>query len=162
MKPFLAVVLLVSAVMLAGCDTLDDAAASVRDRFAKNEPTRSKTFSSPPRVVYDAVKVAAGRMGYRQTHGGPAEGEFEAINDVDVGETAGTARQQTMKIRLHGSLDGNSTDVGVRFTEILESGSGSGRGLGTETTMRDTPLYEVFFRNVQQALDARPTAAPVK
>ena len=40
--------------------------------------------------------------------------------------------------------------------------AGSGRGMGTETAMKDTPLYEVFFRNVQQALDARPTAAPVK
>lgn len=162
MKSYFAVLLMVGAITFAGCDTLDDAASSVRDRFAVRDQSRTKTFSSPPRVVFDAVKFAASNMGYRQTRGGAAQGEFEGVNDVAVGETAGTARQQTIKVRLHGGLDGNSTDVSVRFTEILETGSGSGRGMGTETTMKDTPQYEVFFRNVQQALDARPAAAPVK
>jgi hypothetical protein len=162
MKTFFATALIFSALVFAGCDTLDDAASGVRERFSPRESTRSKTFSSPPRVVYEAVKLAASNMGYRQTSGGPAQGEFAAVNDVSVGDTTGTARQQTMKVRMHGGLDGASTDVGVRFTEILETASGSGRGMGTETTMKDTPLYEVFFRNVQLALDARSTAAPVK
>jgi hypothetical protein len=162
MKPFLLGALCIAALAFTGCDTLEDASSNVRERFGAHEQTRDKTFSSPPRVVFEAVKLAASNMGYRQTRGGPAQGEFEAINSVSVGETAGTAQQFAVKVRLHGGLDGNSTDVSVRFTEILETGSGSGRGMGTETTMKDTPLYEVFFRNVQQALDVRPAAGAVK
>jgi hypothetical protein len=162
MKVLLAAGLLLGAIAFGGCDTLEDASSNVRERFGARDQARGKTFSSPPHVVFDAVKIAASNMGYRQTRGGPAQGEFEAINNVSVGETAGTAQQFAVKVRLHGGLDGNSTDVSVRFTEILETGSGSGRGMGTETTMKDTPLYEVFFRNVQQALDARPAAAAVK
>jgi hypothetical protein len=33
-------------------------------------------------------------------------------------------------------------------------------GMATETTMKDTPLYEVLFRNVQQSMGMRPSAAP--
>jgi hypothetical protein len=162
MKALIAATLLVGAVILAGCDTLDDASSSVREKFGGRDQSRSKTFSSPPRVVFEAVKLAASNMGYRQTRGGAAQGEFEAVSGVATGESADTARQVTLKVRLHGGLDGSSTDVSVRFGEILETGSGSGRGMGTETAMKDTPLYEVFYRNVQLALDARPAAAPVK
>lgn len=162
MKFLFILVLLTVPLAFTGCDTLSDAADSVRDRFASRGEPRTKTFSAPERVVYDAVKAAAGNMGYRQTHGGPAQGEFEGISSVDIGETAGSARQVGLKVRLHQTLDGNSTDVSVRFTEILEADSSGRMGMATETTMNDTPLYEVFFRNVQQALGARPAAAPVK
>ena len=161
-KHILAVVLMFGAVVLAGCDTLDDAASSVRDRFAARNEPRTKTFSSPPRVVYDAVKAAASSMGYSFVRGGPAQGEFEAVSGVAPGEMAGTAQQLTMKVRLHGGLDGTSTDVSVRFTQILEEDSRDRPGMATEATMRDTPLYEVFFRGVQQALDTRPNAQPVQ
>lgn len=162
MKHILAVALLVGAVVLAGCDTLDDATSSVRERFASRAEPRTKTFSSPPRVAYDAVKAAANTMGYRFVRGGPAQGEFEAVSGVAPGETAGSAQQLTMKVRLHATLDGTGTDVSVRFTQILEDDSSNRPGMATEATMRDTPLYEVFFRDVQQALDVRPSAQPVQ
>ena len=161
MKPLLLGALLIAAIALVGCETLEDATSSMRDRLSAREATRSKTYAPPPRVVFDAVKLAAANMGYRQTRGGAAQGEFDGVSGVGPGEVIGTAQQRTIKVRLTSTLEGG-TNVAVRFTEILESDSGTGRGLGTETTMKDTPLYEVFFRNVQSELDARPAAAPVK
>ncbi len=149
------------SLLLAGCDSLSDATSSVRDRFTGGNEPRTKNYSAPSRVVFEAVKQAASRMGYRMTHGGPAQGQFQGVSGVDAGPSAGSARQVGIFVRLHATLDGTGTDVSVRFTEILESDSSNRMGMATETTMRDTPLYEVFFRTVQQALDTRPTAQPV-
>ncbi|HVU32000.1 MAG TPA: hypothetical protein VHE61_01100 [Opitutaceae bacterium] len=151
------------SLLLSGCDSLSDATLDMRERFSSHEQEpRSKTFSATPRVTYEAVRAAANNMGYRFVRGGPAQGIFEAVNDVSQGDTAGTARQVSMKVRLHATLDETGTEVSVRFSEILESDSSNQMGMATETTMRDTPLYEVFFRNIQQALGARPTAQPVQ
>jgi len=162
MKYCLVAAFLACAVALSGCDTLEDASQSVREKFEPKQAVKSHTFSSPERVVYDAVKLAADTMGYRQTRGGAAQGEFEGVSGVGEGERAGSARQVGLKVQLRQTLDGNETVVSVRFTEILEDNPNSRMGMATETTMKDTPLYEVFFRQVQQALGARPAAQPVR
>ena len=67
-----------ASLLLSGCLSLSDAAGSVRDRIAAREETRERTLAAAPRATYDALKSAATQMGYRQTRGGPAQGEFEA------------------------------------------------------------------------------------
>ena len=58
-------------------------------------------------------------------------------------------------LRLHGTLDGKGTEISVLITEIIEGEPGGNRaGMATETPLRDTPQYEVFFRGVEQALTA--------
>ena len=163
MKSTRLVVLLVAATFaFAGCESLSDASASVREKIAARDQPRVKTFSAPSRETYDAVRQAAAKMGYRYVRGGPAQGQFEGVSEVGAGDLSGSSRQTSVKVRLHATLDGTGTDASVRFTEIIESDSSNRMGMATENTMRDTPLYEVFFRNVQQALDARPTAKPVQ
>lgn len=148
------------SLALTGCESLSDATSGVRERFAKRNEPRTRTFNAPPRVVFDAVKIAANNMGYRQTRGGAAQGEFEGVSGVDIGQAAGSARQVGIWVRLDNTLDGG-TEMKVRFTEILEADSSGRMGMATETTMHDTPLYEVFFRNVQQSLGMRSSAAPI-
>jgi hypothetical protein len=160
MKPTLVFALLVACLAFAGCESLSDAADNVRDRFAAKSEPRTKTISGTSRAVFDAVKLAASNMGYRQTAGGPAQGEYDGISSVGVGDTAGSSRQVRLKVRLHATLDGTGTEVSVRFSEILEADSSNRMGMATETTMKDTPLYEVLFRNVQQSMGMRPSAAP--
>ena len=58
-----------------------------------------------------------------------------------------------MKVRLHAALEGG-TEVSVVLTEIIEADSSQRAGQGTSTPLIDTPQYEVFFRQVQQAIDA--------
>jgi hypothetical protein len=62
-----------------------------------------------------------------------------------------------MKIRLHALPDGG-TELSVTLTEIIEADSRGRAGQGTATPLRDTPLYEVLFRNVQQALDSQKSS----
>lgn len=162
MKPMFLVALLLCGLAAAGCESLSEARDSVRERFAARNEPRTRTFSAPPRVVFDAVRTAAAQMGYRQTRGGPAQGEYEGISGVGAGERVGSSRQVGIKVTVRETLDGGSSEVGVRFTEILEDDSSNRMGMATESTMRDTPLYEIFFRNVELALGQRASAAPVK
>lgn len=142
-------------VGLAGCGTISDATSSVRDRLAARDEGRSKSYAAPVRTAYDAVRVAAGQMGYRVVRGGAARGEVQAVSSVASGEGNRSSRQVSLYVRLVENGQGG-TDINVRFTEILEIDSANRPGQATETPLRDTPQYQVFFRAVQQALLAQP------
>ena len=147
---------LVVAIGLAGCESFSDAASGMRDRVAGRGSSQQRTYAAPPRATYDAVRTAASQMGYRFIRGGPAQGEFEAISGVGSGETLGSARQIAMKVRLTATLDGKGTDVTARLTEIIEADSSNRAGQATESPLRDTPQYDVFFRRVGQILGVAP------
>ncbi len=147
---------LAAAVLLgAGCESVTEAAASVRERMAARDQPQVKTFPGTPRAVYEAVRAAAADMGYRFVRGGPAQGEFEAISGVRSGETIGSARQISMKVTLQATLDGQGTDVAVRLKEIIEADSSNRAGQATEAPLRDTPQYDVFFLRVGRMLGVK-------
>ncbi len=52
----------------------------------------------------------------------------------------------------------SGTEMTVSFTEIIEADSANHPGMATQTPLKDTPLYEDFFRDVQRALEAPPKA----
>jgi hypothetical protein len=79
------------------------------------------------------------------------------VSGVGPGERTGSSRQLAMKVRLRGTEE--DTHVTVRFTEILEADSSNRAGQATETPLRDTPQYQVFFRLVEQALVGTPRGA---
>jgi len=136
---------------LSGCGSVSDAASGMREKFAERSAPTTKTLSAPQRQVYDAVRVAAGQLGYRFVRGGAAQGEYEGVTGVRAGETMGTARQRSMKVSLGRALDGG-TEVAVRITEIIEADSSNRAGVATESPLRDPAYYEVFFRQVERAL----------
>lgn len=136
---------------------MSDATSAVRERIAGRDEAKTRTYAALPRVAYDAVRDAAAGMGYRFVRGGPAQGEFEALTGVRPGETHGSARQISMKVSLHATLDGKGTDVTLRLKEIIEADSSNRAGQATETALRDTPQYEVFFARVGRALGVEPT-----
>ncbi len=142
---------------LAGCESFSDATTSVREKLAAREAPKSRTYAAEQRATYEAVKTAATQMGYRFLRGGPAQGEFEAVSGVGAGERMGTARQLGLKVKLERALDGG-TVVLVRITEILENDSSNRAGQATETPLRDTPQYEVFFERLGQVLGVKPVA----
>jgi hypothetical protein len=152
---FSRVLLAVGAMALGGCVAISDATSDVREKWESRNQGRTKTYAAQPRAVYEAVRLAAGQMGYRFVRGGAAQGELEAINGVATDDSRRGSRQIAMKVRLHGTLDEKGTDVTVRLTEIIEGDSANRAGMATETPLRDTPQYEVFFREVQKAVDAQ-------
>lgn len=143
---------------LSGCESISDAASGVREKLAAREAPQVRTLAGEQRAVYDAVRRTAEQMGYRMVRGGAAQGRFEAVSGVRAGEHAGSSRQLALKVELGRALDGG-TSVAVRITEIIEPDSANRAGQATETPLRDTPQYEVFFRGVEQALKA-PEPAP--
>lgn len=145
-------VALIAMVLVTGCESWRDS-RTLSERLNPRESPRVRTYSATPRETYDAVRIAAARMGYRFVRGGPAQGEFEGLSGVLSGDTPGSARQIAMSVKLSATLDGKGTDVSVKLTEIIESDSANRAGMATGTPLRDTPQYEVFLRRIQEALE---------
>ena len=144
--------------VLCGCDSLSGVAAGVRAKLAVRDEPRVRDYPAPPRATYEAVRIAADQMGFRFLRGGPAQGEFDAINGVGQGDVPNSARQISMKVLLYPASDGG-TEVSVLLQEIVEADSSNHAGFATETPLRDTPLYDAFFRSVQKAIDTQPAPA---
>jgi hypothetical protein len=153
MKPPLALLALLSLALFSGCESLSDATTSVREKLAAREQPRTHVYRAPQRATYEAARVAVEQMGFRLVRGGAAQGELDAVSGLSSSDTLRGSRQITLKLRLRAALDGG-TEAALRLTEVIESDSRGRAGQGTETPLRDTPLYEVFFRNVQVAIDA--------
>ena len=149
------IVLIGFVLALAGCESVSDATSAVRERMAARDQPHVKTFAAAPRATYDAVRAAAADMGYRFVRGGPAQGEFEAISGLRSGETIGSARQIAMKVKLQPTLDEKGTEVSVWLREIIEADSSNRAGQATETPLRDTPQYDVFFLRVGRMLGVK-------
>lgn len=154
MKYFFAVVTaLAVAGLFTGCDSLSSAADSVREKLSARDEPRVRDYAAPPRAVYEAVRTAASQLDFRFLRGGPAQGEFEAVSGVGKGDVPNSARQVSMKVRIHAAGDGS--EVTVVLKEVIEADSANHAGTATETPLRDTPLYDSFLRAIQKALDAQ-------
>ena len=149
--PFL--LALVGAVFLAGCEDVTD---SMKDTLPGQGAPTVRTFPAEPRATFAAARAALEPMGFRFTHGGPAQGELRATSEISPGDVPGSSHQFTLRAEFHPTLDGSGTDVSVRLTEIIEADSTNHPGMGTETPLKDTALAEVFFRGIQQGLAAPP------
>jgi len=151
MKTLRSIAVLCGAALLAGCDSgISDEVHSV---LGPREAPKSRVFQADQRATYEAVKAATDEMGYKFEHGGPAEGRLEAMSPINRGDDPGSARQISMKVTLSPAAE-SGTEVEVSLVEVIEEDTANQPGMATETPLRDTPLYEVFFRNVQTALTA--------
>jgi len=157
MKTFLPLSLFAVAVAFAGCDSAADVATSVRTRLAPRENAQTRNYAAPQRAAYEAAVRVAKEMGYRITKGGPAEGVIEALSGLDVADSPGSTRQISLSVHLR-PADNGGTDVTASFREIYEADSERAQGIATETPLRGTPQYEVFFRSLQDALRSVPSA----
>jgi hypothetical protein len=138
---------------LAGCDS-GDFQSAVNTVMNKGEP-KTRTFDADPKACFVAGKKALDGIYYHYTKGGEAEGKLEAMSDVMPGETIGASRQVSLKATFTATADGK-TEVSVLFTETIESDSSKAPGQATSQPLTDTPLYEMYFRNLEQALAGHP------
>ena len=143
--------MVVLALGLTGCESIQSVKESVQQRWA-GPVGKQRVFAAPQREAYAAAKSAVEAMGFRFLRGGPAQGEIDAISGIRADDALRSSRQVSLKVRLRGT--GEGTEIRLILTEIIESNYNKGPGLGTETALKDTPLYEVFFRQVGQALGA--------
>ena len=126
----------------------------VAEKVAAREEPRVRDYAAPPRAVYEAIRAAAGQLGFRFLRGGAAQGEFDAVSGVGQGDVPNSARQISLKVRVHAAGESGS-EVTVVLKEVVETDSANHAGRATETPLRDTPLYDSFLRAIQKALDAQ-------
>ena len=135
---------------LAGCESVrSDIRAGVKEKI--DGPTyRLHYVASDARVTYEAAKASLGKMGYRFERGGAAQGLIEALSSVHSGESLKNSRQ--LRLRIEITSYGEGSNVRALFTEVLEDDFSKGPGRATENALRDTSLYEVLFRHIEEEL----------
>jgi hypothetical protein len=155
-KNLSALLLVVSASMLAGCESGPSLPAAFRERIS---PTyRSHVVAVEQKPAYDAARLALRKMNFTITSGGAAQGRIEALSALQPGAGAGSARQVSVSVKLAPAANGG-TDVSALFSEIREDSFSKREGMGTSTPMRESSLYEVFFAHLDAAL-VQPTLTP--
>lgn len=146
-KVLITVLALGASLLIAGCESRPSISETVRQKFA---PTfKTHVVQVEQRQAYDAAKAALGKFGFRFMSGGPAQGKIEALSAVDASDALQRARQVSLSVRLSPASSGG-TEVEALFSEILEDSFSKREGMGTTQPLKDTPLYEVFFRHLDE------------
>jgi hypothetical protein len=140
---------LVAAIFLAGAGC-DEVTEPLQEEISSAARPEVRVFSADQRTTYDSARAALGQIGFHFVRGGPAGGELEALSGLETGDTEGSTEQFSLKVRLSPTPEG--TEVSLWFKEIIEGDSEHRQGFATETPMKDTPLYETYFRAIQQGL----------
>ncbi len=152
MKTFFAIVF--ASLALAGCDSVGtDFKTSVSEKFP-GPIYRTKVVTVDGRASYGAAKQAVEKLGFRIVGGGAAQGRIEALSSLSANDSLQGARQLSMKVKLSPVAAGG-TEVAVLLTEQVQDDFSKGAGQVIETPLRESALYEVFFRSVEQALAAK-------
>ncbi|MET0263135.1 MAG: hypothetical protein ABW223_09575 [Rariglobus sp.] len=142
---------LLACVAFSGCESVrNDFTSGVREKF--NGPTYQKrVFTADSQVLFEAARASAEELGFRVTRAGAAQGVIEGLSALASDDRLSGSRQRTIKVRLESTLD-QGVELAVLFTEVVQDDFAKGAGQGTETTLRDSPLYEAFFNAVGRRL----------
>lgn len=143
---------LTAAALLAGCET-ESPIERVRQQVTGDYPSQHRTFQADERHTYAAARQALKALDFTFTRGGPAQGVMNAHSAINPGEHVGTVHQFGLHAEFQTGLDGKSTDVTVTMTETQADDVNGKLGSGAETPLRDTSLYEAFFRSIQASLN---------
>ncbi len=104
------------------------------------------------REAYHAARRAVERFGFRVTGGGASQGYLTALNAVNPGGPGQRSHQTSLRVKFGVSTRGpGMTEVSALFSEIEDNPTDPRNG-ATEVPLKESPLYEVFFRYLDEAL----------
>lgn len=137
----------------SGCSTADFK-TGLAEKFT-GPKYRSEVVAAEQPAAFEVARSALEQMGFVFTKSGAAQGILEGHAGLVADESLRGSRQRLVSVRFSGAPGG--TEVAVLFSEVVEDDFSKGSGTGTQAPLRDTPLYEVFFRNLAAGLGlARP------
>lgn len=140
------------ALGFAGCETVRN---DVREHFAAPQ-YQAKVINVDQHKAYEAARAALAKMNYTFERGGPAQGKIHAVGPIDTRVSGpGTARQLWFDAKFSPALEGG-TKIEVLFSQLIEDDFNKRPGQGSLTPLRDSPMYEVFFGYVDEALKVKP------
>jgi len=140
-------------ILMTGCGTTgQDYSAGLREVVQGPEYRTEMLLNREQAAVHAAAVVAVERMGFRVTRAGTARGIVEGVSGLRGDDHHAGSRQRAVYVRVRQNLD--DVRVEVRFTVIVEDSFAKGPGRATETTLRDTPLYEAFLEHLDASMSA--------
>lgn len=153
MKLFVILFIGVITLGFAGCESVR---TDVRERFAAPQ-YQLKVVNVDQHKAYELARAALTKMNFTFERGGPAQGIIHSIGPMDasVAGGPGTARQIWFDAKLSPAIEGG-TKIEVLFSRMVEDDFNKRPGQGSLTPLRDSPLYEVFFGYIDEALKAKP------
>jgi len=133
-------------LLAAGCSSN---LANLREKI---RPTyQAVNFEGEQPAAFDAALVALGKMGFRVTSSGAAQGKIEATTPVMPASPQSPARQTTASVRF-AVAPNNCTAIQILFTDIVDNSPGGGRdGFATKQPLVSSPLYTIFASHVAAA-----------
>ncbi|MFA6960343.1 MAG: hypothetical protein WC205_06315 [Opitutaceae bacterium] len=135
---------LVVCLLLAGCESVrNDFTTGVREKFTGPSYIR-RVVPGESASVFAAARASAEQLGFRITRSGPAQGVIDGVSGLASDDRLRGSRQRTVKVRLSPASEGG-IEVAVLFTEVVEDDFTTGAGQGTESSLRNHPLYDAFF-----------------
>lgn len=148
MNKLLATMLAIFAfTALAGCKSN---IANLRNQI---RPTfQEVVVEADENAAFAAALSALTQMGFNITSSGAAQRRIEAISAISTGSQARPARQITASVRV-GVAPNNASMIQILFTEIREEQNIRREGMGTRQPLVDSPLYSVFAKHVNAALE---------
>jgi hypothetical protein len=156
MRPisFRSSILLLASVcgLLGGCESVDSVRSTVRERF-EAVPPKVRTVDGNQGQVYEAARKAMEKLGYQFTNGGPNQGLLEGLSRIGGGDDFKSSRQRSIKIHLQ-SVDGGRIEVQVQMTEIVQEDFDRSAMPATETPLRDSAAFGIFFDELEHCLPA--------
>jgi hypothetical protein len=159
MNKLLPLLLCVGALGFAGCESMSSVGDRMGERFHARSAGVTKVYAGQQRDVHAAAKTAVGTLGFKVTRSGAAQGTLEAMSSRQSENGLKGSRQVLLKVYLE--QVGEGVQVRAAFSEVIEDDFNKGAGMGTETPLYDTPLYEVYFRAIEKLLPESALAAPV-
>ena len=158
-KPTIAAALLAATLIgLSGCESMKSASEGVREGWAARYEGRSKVFPATQKECFIACKKAFEKMDFRFTKGGAAQGKLEAVGALHSDAALRGSRQLGLKVTLTKVPDG--TEVKLLVSEFVEDSFEGHGGMGTETPIKDSPLYDLYLAQVADIFSRQASNTP--
>jgi hypothetical protein len=148
---------LLAPVLFSGCESVRSMPQNVREKFT-GATYQKRVVSADQRKTYEAAKAALPKIGFQFIRGGPAQGHLEALNRISSGGPVTGPRQMSLDLKLTPVPEG--TEIALLFNEIREDDFTKRPGAGSSTPMRDTLLYDSFFRHIEDGLGLTAPSSP--
>ncbi|MDD2764684.1 MAG: hypothetical protein PHE83_11980 [Opitutaceae bacterium] len=144
--------LVAASSLITGCGSIDAMGNSVKGRFGR-VPPKVRIIEGDSRQVYEAARLAMVKLDYEVLSGGPAQGRLDGLSPIGGGGDFKSSRQRSISIHLQ-AVDDRSVAVSVLLKEIVEEDFSKVANPATETPLRDSASYEVFFEELARQLQA--------
>jgi hypothetical protein len=148
MRALSSFILVMAALLLAGCESMEDRFSAV--------PPKVQVFNGDQSAVSVAAVQAFKRLDFQMTHSKGVD--LEAVSRIHTSVAFADSRQLTAKVHVSDVGPGKS-EVELSLTEQFQSERVGGT---SQQTLRENSFFQLYFATLQQVLDDGIPAGPAK